>query len=244
MIKEGYLDTLEKNLFAEWTDDDRAKVSLANLLKMNSGLNWQEEYTSVSDIIQGLFMEEDMVSFVKQKSLEEGIGQEWKYSSGTTNLISGYMRNKFDSYQEYLNYPHQKLFAPLGIQHATIETDEAGNYIYSSFMFAKARDWAKLGLLYLHKGRWKGQQLIDSSYMQWAIKPSSADPNYGAQLWLNTDHKDYPSAPEDSYKFSGYNGQYVIIIPSKELVIVRTGLSKEFPFDMDAVIKKIMELIE
>jgi len=110
-------------------------------------------------------------------------------------------------------------------------------------MFAKARDWAKLGLLYLHHGLWEGQQVVDSSYVDWSIKPTTADPNYGAQLWLNANHKDYPSAPEDTYKFSGYDGQYVIIIPSKELVIVRTGLSKGPPFNMDLVIKRTLELI-
>ncbi len=244
MIQEGILDTLEKNLFPRWENDERANISLANLLKMNSGLSWQEEYTTVSDIVQGLFLEEDMVSFVMKKSLKKDIGQEWKYSSGTTNLISGYMRTKFEDYQDYLDYPHQKLFGPLGIQHGTIETDEAGNYIYSSYMYAKARDWAKLGLLCLNHGKWNGQQLIDSSYMDWALKPSTADQNYGAQFWLNKNHKDYPSAPEDSYKFSGYNGQNVIVIPSKELVVVRTGLSKEAPFDMDAIINKLIELVE
>ncbi len=243
MVQDGLLNIHEDNLYPAWENDDRQNISLANLLKMNSGLSWQEEYASISDITQGLFMEEDIVSYARNKQLDNKIGQEWKYASGTTNLISGLMRRKFEAYQDYLNYPQQRLFQPLGIQHATIETDEAGNYIMSSYMFAKTRDWAKLGLLCLHQGQWNGTALIDSSYMEWALSSSTADPNYGAQFWLNTNQKDYPSAPEDAYKFSGYNGQYVIIIPSKELVIVRTGLSKGPPFDMDKVIGAVIDLI-
>jgi len=208
---------------------------------MDSGLQWQEEYAEISDITQGLFAEEDIVQYARSKSLESAIGTTWEYSSGTTNLISGIIKRTFESYQDYLEYPHQRLFRPLGIEDAYLETDEAGNYIMSSYMFAKPRDWAKLGSLYMNYGNWQGQQLIDSSYISWSLLPTSADPNYGAQVWLNHNHKDYPSAPENSYKFSGYNGQYVIMIPDEDLIIVRTGESKGPAFDMDKVIAEIIK---
>jgi len=163
-------------LFPAWENDKRKDITLAHLLKMNSGLLWQEEYSSISDITNGLFMQEDIVSYAREKELESSIGSKWEYSSGTTNLISGVMKRRFESYQDYLDYPHEKLFKPLGIQHATMETDESGNYIMSSYMYAKARDWAKLGMLYLNQGNWQGEQLIDSSYISWSLSSAgSAD---------------------------------------------------------------------
>lgn len=243
MVKDQLISVDDKNLFPAWENDKRKDITLAHLLKMNSGLLWQEEYSSISDITNGLFMQEDIVSYAREKELESSIGSKWEYSSGTTNLISGVMKRRFESYQDYLDYPHEKLFKPLGIQHATMETDESGNYIMSSYMYAKARDWAKLGMLYLNQGNWQGEQLIDSSYISWSLSSAAeADPNYGAQIWLNAHHKDYPSAPESAYKFSGYNGQDVVVIPSMELVVVRTGLSKGPPFDMDAVLKEVINI--
>ncbi len=241
MIKEGRL-TLDKDLlYPAWENDQRSKVNLAHLLKMNSGLEWTEQYGSVSDITQGLFLEEDFISYVRSKPAEAHPGKEWEYASGTTNLISGIIRRQFESYQDYLDYPHNKIFKTLELDNPVIETDEAGHYIYSSFMWATARDWGKLGQLYLNKGNWKGKQLIDTSYIEWSVEPHSASTGYGAHIWLNTEQSEYPSAPSSMYWFSGYEGQYVFIIPDYELIVVRLGLSKGPPFDMNAVLADIIK---
>ena len=241
LIKEGRLSLDQDTLYPAWENDQRAKVTLANLLKMNSGLEWTEQYGNVSDVTQGLFLEEDFISYVRSKPLEIEPGQEWEYASGTTNLISGLIRRRFESFQDYLNYPHEKIFSVLGMDNPVIETDEAGHYILSSYMWATARDWGKLGQLYLNKGHWNGQQLIDTSYMDWSIQPHKASAGYGSHIWLNTDQSSYPSAPNSMYWFSGYEGQYVFIFPEQDLVVVRLGLSKGPVFDMDAVLAQVLK---
>lgn len=241
MVSEGQLDLEKDKLYPAWEKDERQKIKLKNLLKMNSGLQWTEQYGSISDITQGLFSEEDFVRFTFEKELEHPIGSQWEYASGTTNLISGIIKRQFEEYQSYLDFPHSALFSKLGMDAPIMETDEAGNYIMSSYMWATARDWAKLGQLYLDRGKWKGEQLIDSSYMQWSTEPASCSDVYGAQVWLNLEQEKFPDAPKDMYWFGGYNGQYVIIIPSEELIVVRLGQNKEAPFDMAEVLKEIMD---
>ena len=235
-INQGLLDLNESNLYPAWENDERKNITLQNLLQMNSGLQWTEEYEDVCDITQGLFEEEDFVKFTWEKPLESDPGTVYEYSSGTTNLISGILRRKFESYQDYLNFPHKYLFEPLGIGDAYMETDEAGNYIMSSYMHAKARDWAKLGMVYKNKGSYNGTQIVDSLYIDWSLSPSGPESGYGAQIFLNTEQKQFKTAPESAYKFSGYDGQYVVIIPSHDLIIVRFGLSKGPHFDLDKVI--------
>jgi len=210
---------------------------------MNSGLEWTEQYGSISDITQGLFMEEDFINFARSKPAELEPGKEWEYASGTTNLISGLIKRRFESYQDYLDYPHDKLFSALGLDNPVMETDEAGNYIMSSYMWATARDWGKLGQLYLNKGNWNDQQLIDTSYINWSLQPHPASPDYGSHVWLNTTQKEFPSAPASMYWFSGYEGQYVFVIPQENLIVVRLGLSKGPPFNMDEVLREILECI-
>lgn len=243
MAKDGLLKLNENMLFPAWENDERKNITIENLLRMDTGLEWTEEYAAVCDITRGLFQEEDFVQFARNKKLETLPGKAWEYASGSTNLLSGIMRRKFESYQDYLNFPQLRLFDKLGIADAYIETDEAGNFIMSSYMYAKAGDWAKLGLLYLHKGKWEGEHLVDEDYLARSLR-HQVEPIYGYHIWLNTDQALYPSAPADAYKFSGYEGQYVIVIPSMELVVVRTGVSKGPPFDMDVVLGAIVKYLE
>lgn len=240
LIKNEKISLDEDNLYPEWENDERSKINIEDLLTMSSGLNWTEEYAEVCDITQGLYEEEDFVRFARSKQLEFKIGEIHEYASGTTNLLSGIIRRRFEAYQSYLDFPHDSLFSKLGIENAFVETDEAGNYLLSSYMYARPIDWAKLGQLYLNQGHWYGEQIIDASYMRRSSRPSAADENYGFHVFLNTDRKLYPSLPSDAYKFSGYEGQYVFIIPSLEMVIVRMGMSKGPPFDMDGVLSKII----
>ena len=242
LIRDRKLSLEQDNLFPEWAADERQNIRLKHLLNMTSGLEWTEEYEEVCDVTQGLFKEENFLSFVRGKKSESKPGTVWEYSSGTTNLISGIIRQELDDLSSYLSYPNKALFTKLGIADAHIEIDEAGNMIMSSFGYAKMRDWAKLGMLYMHKGHWNGEQLIDSSFIDYCISPT-VESDYGGQIWLNTSQSEYPSAPSNMYYFSGYDGQYVFMFPSQDLMILRTGVQKEAPFDMDAVIAQVLKSI-
>jgi CubicO group peptidase (beta-lactamase class C family) len=120
-----------------------------------------------------------------------------------------------------------------------IETDLAGNYVASSYGWATTRDWAKFGLLYLHRGNWNGSQIFDPQWVDYITHPTSnSQGNYGAHFWLNAGGA-FPNAPKDMYSANGFQGQYVFIIPSKNLVIVRTGLAESPEFDADHFLKLV-----
>ena len=123
-----------------------------------------------------------------------------------------------------------------------VETDLDGNYVGSSYAWATPRDWAKFGLLYLHNGNWKGEDLFTKEWVKYATTPTpTSNGEYGAQIWLNTGRV-YPNAPQNLYSFNGYQGQNVYVLPDQDLVIVRMGLSKNA--DVDGFLSGIVKSID
>ena len=239
---QGKINVVQSNLFKEWENDDRKNITIHNLLQMNSGLEWLEDYNTISDVTKMLFLESDMTKTQINKPLVGKPNETWNYSSGTTNLLSGIIRSQFKTHQEYLDYWYSNLIDKIGMNSMVIETDLSGNFVGSSYAWATARDWAKLGLLYLHNGEWNGEHLFDKDWVQYATTPTpGSDGWYGAQIWLNAG-KRYPDVPTNMYSFNGYKGQNVFILPSEDLVVVRTGLTKNA--DMNTLLKGIINSIK
>ncbi len=223
-----------------WQKDDRKNITLNDLLRMQSGLAWDEDYTSISDVTQMLFLDTDMTKVQENKKALGLPGEIWNYSSGTTNLLSGILRSQFRSHQEYLDFPYSALIDKIGMKSMLIETDLAGNFVGSSYGWANTRDWAKFGLLYLHKGNWKGEQLFAPPWVDYVTKPTAhSNGTYGAHFWLNSQGK-FPDVPKDMFSANGYEGQYVFVIPSKDLVIVRTGLAEDPEFDVNGFLREVL----
>lgn len=244
LVKEGKLDIDSKNLFPEWQNDERRHIKLDNLLRMNSGLAWNEEYGSVSQVTEMLFMEESAGEYAISSPYESPPGDVWNYSSGTSNIVNQLIKESFENNEDYLQFPYKSLFHKLDIKSAQLETDERGDYVMSSFMYATARDWAKIGQLIINDGIWLQDTIITKEWIDYSFSETDhSEGRYGAHMWRNGSPKEYSSCPADTYKFSGYEGQYVIIIPSLDLVVVRLGLSKGPPFDMDEVMRLIIEAI-
>lgn len=242
--KQGKIKLDQANLFPEWEKDDRSKITLNNLLQMNSGLEWVEDYNTISDVTKMLFLAEDMTKPQLYKSLIGQPNKSWNYSSGTTNLLSGFIRNQFKTHQEYLDFWYAELIDKIGMNSMTIETDLAGNYVGSSYSWATARDWAKFGLLYLHKGNWNGEQLLNESWVKYAATPTNgSNGEYGAHFWLNAGGI-YPNVPKDLFSCNGYQGQHVFIIPSKDIVIVRFGLAENPEFDVNIFLSEVLDAIK
>ena len=241
--KRGKIDLNATNLFPEWKNDDRKNITLNSLLQMSSGLEWNEDYNHISDVTKMLFLDKDMSRMQLQKPLKYEIGSHWNYSSGTTNLLSKYLRNQFRNHQDYLDFPVKELFDKLGMRSSMIETDLAGNYVFSSYGWATTRQWGKLGLLYLHKGNWNGEQILNESWVKYVSTPcKDSKGEYGAQFWLNAGGI-LPDAPRDMYSMQGHQGQKVYIIPSKDMVIVRMGLNEETEFDFNKMLKEILSAV-
>ena len=242
--KQGRVDVNQTNLFPEWENDERSKITLNNLLQMNSGLEWNEDYNTMSDVTKMLFLAKDMTKSQKEKPLTGEPNNSWNYSSGTTNLVSGYIRNQFKTHQEYLDFWYAELIDKIGMSSMLIETDLSGNYVGSSYGWATPRDWAKFGLLYLHKGNWNGEQLLNEAWINYTATPTNgSNGEYGAHFWLNAGGV-YPNAPKDIFSCNGYQGQRVFIIPSKDMVIVRMGLTEDSSFNFDTFLKGILASIQ
>lgn len=240
---QNKLDVEAKAPVPEWKDDGRSHITYNHLLRMQSSLEWEEDYTKMSDVTRMLFMETDMS---KSQAAKEAVGyptQIWNYSSGTSNLLSGLLRDQFDNYQQYLDFPYAALIDKIGMNSMLIETDLAGNFVGSSYAWANTRDWARFGALYLNGGVWNDERIFDESWVDYIATPTEgSDGTYGAHFWLNAEGK-YPDVPRDLYSANGYQGQYVFIIPSKDLVIVRTGLAEPPEFDINSFLRNILDCI-
>lgn len=228
----------------EWQNDSRKNITTNDLLHMNSGLEWEEKYDKICDATKMLFQAEDMSRIQLEKPAVFKPNTHWNYSSGTTNLLSGILRKQFKTHQEYLDFWYAALIDKIGMNSMIIETDMAGNYAGSSYGWATTRDWAKFGLLYLHKGNWNGAQLFDESWAKYVATPTAtSNGKYGAHFWLNTSGR-FPNIPRDMYFCSGYQGQMIAIIPSLDLVIVRMGLIEDPKFDFNAFLSDICSAIK
>lgn len=228
----------------EWKDDDRKNITLNHLLRMQSGLAWEEDYTKISDVTSMLFLDSDMTKAQRDKMPIAKPTEAWNYSSGTSNLLSGILRQQFRSHQEYLDFPYSALIDKIGANSMLIEADLAGNYVGSSYAWANTRDWARFGQLYLNDGNWNGERLFDNTWIEYITTPTQlSNGTYGAHFWLNNGEQ-YPNVPRDMYSMNGYEGQYVFIIPSKDLVIVRTGLAEDPEFKVNAFLEALLASME
>ena len=240
---QGKVDLNHPAPIISWKKDERKNITLDHLLRMQSSLAWDEDYSSISDVTRMLYLDSDMTLAQKEKEALASPTEIWNYSSGTTNLLSGILRGYFETHQEYLDFPYAALIDKIGMHSMLIEADMEGNYVGSSYGWANTRDWAKFGLLYLNKGRWNGEQLFEARWVDYITKPTlHSDGTYGAHFWLNAEGK-YPDIPKDLYSANGYQGQYVFIIPSKELVIVRTGLAESPEFEVNHFLSEIIKAL-
>ncbi|WP_291867405.1 serine hydrolase [Maribacter sp.] len=229
---------------ASWQKDARKNITINHLLRMQSGLEWEEDYTKISDVTKMLFLNADMTKEQKEKKAIAKPGEIWNYSSGTSNLLSGILRDQFSSRQEYLDYPYKALIDKIGMHSMLLEADMEGNYVGSSYGWATTRDWAKFGTLYLNRGAWNGEQLFSPKWVDYITKPTAESNGvYGAHFWLNAEGK-FPDVPRDMYSANGFQGQYVMVIPSKDLVVVRMGLAENPIFDVNAFLRDIIKSIK
>lgn len=240
LVMDGKLDKERPAGVDEWSNDDRKAITLNNLLRMESGLEWNEDYGNLSDVTRMLYKESDFAKYAYQRPLKSAPGTNWYYSSGTTNIVNHLIRNTFSSDEELHRYVHERLFHRIGMADAIFETDATGNLVGSSYVFATLRDYGRFGLLYLNDGFFNGERLLPEGWVEYTRSPSpNSQGAYGAQFWLNR-NRFYPDAPEDMFSANGHDGQRIFIIPSKELVIVILGYSPNQSMDFNAVLKDIL----
>jgi CubicO group peptidase (beta-lactamase class C family) len=234
LVKDGKMTVDDKRLFGDWRTDGRAGISVADLMAMSSGLAFNEDYGDVTDVTRMLFLEPDMAAFAAAKPLAYPVGGTFSYSSGTTMLLSRVWQHALGDGETALVWPHAKLFGPLGMDSAVLETDAAGTFVGSSYLYATARDWARFGQFLLQDGVWKGEAILPEGFAAWMRQPAPASSGaYGrGQLWLRgpsgTREEDAAlGIPGDAFWANGHDGQTVTVIPSRKLVVVRMGLTPD-----------------
>ncbi|TIN26984.1 MAG: serine hydrolase [Mesorhizobium sp.] len=233
LVRDGKMAFDNKSLFAPWKADDRAAISLANMMAMSSGLEFNEDYGDVADVTRMLYLEPDMAGFAESKPLAAEVGKQFSYSSGTAVMLSRLWQDAVGDKAKALTWPRTALFEPLGMHSAVLETDEQGTFVGSSYLYATAHDWARFGQFLLQGGVWNGNQILPAGFVDWMREPASASKVYGkGQLWIEAPgDEEKPGAgvaaglPKDTYWMEGHDGQTVAIIPSEQLVVVRLGLT-------------------
>ncbi|OAV43249.1 serine hydrolase [Lewinella sp. 4G2] len=232
----------QKNLYPAWSGDARAQITLADLLHMNSGLGWNEGYGSLSDATIMLHEQPDMAAYATGMPALEPTGENWVYSSGTTNILADYLDRKVRPQGMSAHQFMQVLFSPIA-RTLFVEPDQAGKPVGSSYGWATARDWARLGQFMLQDGVWNGDTLVAPGWIDFMREPAvGSDGIYGGQLWLPG--PDMPSLPKDAYMMRGFQDQRVFVIPSLELVIARLGHNVDKRTDFDGLVGAVMEVVE
>jgi CubicO group peptidase (beta-lactamase class C family) len=228
-IKDGKLSLDQRGLFPQWAGDARADISVADLMAMSSGLEFNEDQGLVNDPARMEFLVRDAAAFARDKALVAAPGTTFHYGSGSSVLLARIWQNAIGAAARA--FPQERLFRPLGMTSAVLESDPSGTFLGESFLYANAHDWARFGEFLRLGGEWNGQQLLSPGFVDYMRSPVPASdeghgPVYGrGQLWLAPGLGF--ALPADTFMLNGHLRQTITIIPSRKLVILRMGLTRE-----------------
>jgi CubicO group peptidase (beta-lactamase class C family) len=234
LVDRGKLQ-LDKPLGFEWlprprgaVTDPRSAITLRHVLNMSSGLETIDnnglEYATGSGM--AYWAGASSVEGARNRGLIRQPGTSWDYENYDTLLAVYAMKQAIGDPAAYLKFPRQELLDRIGMRDTLLGTDRFGDFILSSQVYTNARDLARLGLLYAQGGVWKGERIISEKWIEFTRTPAPATVNsgnqYGGHWWLVPDNR--TDVPKDAYCTNGNRGQYTIVVPTHDLVIVRRGL--------------------
>jgi hypothetical protein len=249
LVRQKKLSVEQRAPVPAWDhpSDPRHAITIDQLLRMTSGLALEESDTGFDPVSRMLFLESDMAGFAEHARLQTAPGSKWDYTSGDTLILSRIIRDAVGGCaRDVVEFARRELFEPLGITTATIEFDATGTPVGSIYILASARDWARLGTLYLNDGVVQGRRILPEGWVNYSAAPT-LDTDYGAGFWTNRgSHGDakgriHAGMPDDSFYASGNLGQRIVIAPSEGLVIVRLGLTHSPDFDMKGLLRLVAD---
>ena len=223
LVRKQALDIRSPVPIPGWQADPRKAITWLQLMQMTSGLRFRWFPAGPSDLTNMLFNAKDMADFAAGMPLQAPPGTRFHYSDGNANILSRLIWDRMGD-SNYYRFPYEEIFYKTGMLHTTLEPDAAGNFVGSSYCYATARDWARFGLLYLNDGMSNGLRILPEGWVKRSVSPSgipigkAGKGGYGALWWVD----------KDGYSCQGFEGQSVIVIPSKKLVIVRLALEKGY----------------
>lgn len=228
-IKDRKLSLDRKRLFPQWDNDARREISVADLMAMSGGLAWNEQQGLPSNPGRMEYLVRDAAAFARDRPLVAMPGTKFNYSGGESVLLTRIWQNAVG--EDALSYPRERLFKPLGMNSAVIESDESGTFLGEGFLYATAHDWARFAEFLRLGGEWNGQQILPAGFVDYMRTPFLASsaahgPVYGrGQLWL-AQGQDY-GLPSGTFTLEGHLRQVIAIIPSRKLIILRMGVTRE-----------------
>jgi CubicO group peptidase (beta-lactamase class C family) len=266
LVGEGKFDVNDPAPIEDWRKpgDVHGNITIDHLLRMSAGFDFHHDVSPAGQRQQALFGGIDSVKYSIECPLDVEPGTRWEYANANPHSLWKIIRDTVGGTEEdVLTFPRRALFNKIGMRTAIIEPDPYGNPIGTSFGWASARDWARFGLLYLNDGVWEGERILPEGWVDYTKTPAptATYKHYGALFWLNAgageftktpqqqrDHRNKPPfsrIPEDAYFASGHDGKRVAIIPSRDLVVVRLGLSRfSETWDYEGFIADILAAIK
>ncbi|WP_411817526.1 serine hydrolase domain-containing protein [Hyphococcus sp. DH-69] len=223
---------------AVWSspNDPRGAITVENLLHMSSGLTSPTAGNRTDDIYFGGGR---VVDHAITNRLVAPPGTRWRYANNDTMVVMRALRERMGDEKAYLTFPFKAVLEPLGMDHTFLETDWNGDFILSSQVWTTARDLGRLGLLYLNDGIWQGERILPEGWAQYVATPApdqptdredgSKRPGYGAQFWLFDETFGLPAG---TYAALGNRGQSLVIVPSRNILVVRRGFDDGGGFDI------------
>jgi CubicO group peptidase (beta-lactamase class C family) len=249
LVKQGKLKLEDPAPIEAWKNDDRKKITIDNLMQMRSGLHWVEYYSVPQESVTiMLYSQKDMAGYAASQKLDSPPGETFNYSSGTTNILSRIVRDKVGN-ENYYRFPYEELFNKIGMHNSVLEPDADGTIVGSSYIFASARDYARFGLLYANDGVWSGERILPEGWVKYSSTMAGYDEDgaYGAQWRTNNVPKidqaiqAFPDTPGDAFCAIGHESQYIFVVPSKKLVVVRLGLTESTTsFDINKLVAEVI----
>lgn len=230
-VEQGLIATNDPAGLNAWShpSDPRQGITVEHLLHMSSGLNSDPAGNRTDEVYVGGGL---VAQHAPRAGLDAIPGTRWRYANNDTMLAMRALREAMGDDQRYFNFPFEALLHKISMYNTVPETDWNGDFVLSSQVWTTARDLARLGLLYLNDGVWEGERILPEGWADYVSAPAPAQPwgnadepeeghrGYGAQFWR---YLDYPGVPNDTYAALGNRGQFVIIVPSEDVVIVRRG---------------------
>jgi CubicO group peptidase (beta-lactamase class C family) len=258
LVRQGTLKLHEPVPMPTWrgAGDARGAITLDHLLRHTAGLalgsSLQASLASALEPVNRMkFMEPDMATYAESMPLETTPGAAWNYHDGNTVILAHLIRQATGGRAaDMMRFARQELFEPLGMRHATLEFDASGNAEGSSQLLASARDWARFGQLYLNDGIAGGKRILPEGWVRYSATPTpGAWVGQGAGFWTNqgdsfgASYRTERGWPRDAFYAKGTLGQYVIVVPSERLVIVRLGRSPNWPPEADGVFDLVRDVV-
>lgn len=225
-LKEGKIKNLDQKVsefIPEFKEGRRSELTIRHLLTMSAGLTWDEAYANPLSVTTEAYYGTDLNKLLLEQQVISDPGKEFVYQSGCTQLLAMVLQKATGT--SLSNYASQKLWKPLGAEkdaYWSVDHTDGIEKAYCCF-YSNARDFARIGSLYLHSGNYKGNQIVDSAYVQESITPAdildNGKPNriYGFHWWI-TEHEG-----KKIFYCRGILGQYIVVIPDENIVFVRLG---------------------